>query len=82
MIIGNPQVLEKYRIKKNLSITELSARMGKTPGWYSRIRNGKHPLRSEYIVPISKVFGVKPEKLAKEYYSEFQLEDSASKEVS
>lgn len=81
MQIGNPYALEKYRIKKELSITDLSKKMGKTPGWYSRIKNGKHPLRSEYIVPLSKILGVKPEKLAREYYSEIQLEDTSIKEV-
>lgn len=65
----NPQVLERHRNKMGLSITELSHRMGKTAGWYSRIRNGQQVLPSKYIAPMAELFGVKPEKLAKEYFS-------------
>lgn len=68
----NPQVLEKYRIKKDLSITELSNLMGKTPGWYSRIKDGKQVLPSYHIQPLSEIFGVKPERLAKEYFSSIE----------
>jgi transcriptional regulator with XRE-family HTH domain len=70
----NPLVLEKYRIKKGLSITELSQKMDKTAGWYSRIRNGQQVLPSKYIAPLADLFGVKPERLAKEYFSEDKLE--------
>lgn len=65
----NPQALEKYRNKKGLSITELSMKMDKTAGWYSRIKDGKIVLPSKYIVPLAELFGVKPERLAKEYFS-------------
>lgn len=72
------KVLEKYRVKSGLSCKELCDRMGKTAGWYSRIRSGKHPLRSEYIPQIANVFGIKPEKLAKEYFSGTKLEDTST----
>lgn len=65
----NYQVLEKYRNKKGLSITELAQKMDKTAGWYSRIKDGKIVLPSKYIVPLAELFGVKPERLAKEYFS-------------
>ena len=74
----NPEVLEKYRKKKNLSCTQLCELMGKTGGWYSRIRSGQHPLRGEYIPQMASIFGIKPEKLAKEYFSFPKLEDTAS----
>ncbi len=78
----NPKALEKYRIKKGLSITELSQVMGKTPGWYSRIRNGKQPLTAQNLEPLAQIFGVKPERLAKEYFSDPELEDSSSTIIS
>lgn len=74
----NPDVLEKYRVKKNLNCTELCVLMGKTAGWYSRIRSGEQPLKSQYIPKMAEIFGIKPEKLAREYFSGVQLEDTAS----
>lgn len=74
----NPQVLEKYRKKKGLSITELSAKMGKTAGWYSRIKDGTWPLPTRYIASMAEIFGIKPERLAKEYFSEDKLEQTSS----
>lgn len=68
----NPQVLEKYRIKKGLSITELSKKMGKTPGWYSRIKDGKQVLPTYHVQPLAEIFGIKPERLVKEYFSSGQ----------
>lgn len=65
----NPQVLEKYRMQTKLTCEELSNRMGRTPGWYSRIRTGEQLLQSQYIHPMAEVFGVKPEILALEYFS-------------
>ncbi|MNR93442.1 Helix-turn-helix domain protein [compost metagenome] len=76
----NPQALEKYRVKSNLTASELSEKMGKTPGWYSRIRNGLYPLRMNYIPQMAEIFGIKPERLAKEYYSSPKLEDTSSSE--
>lgn len=77
----NQEVIEKYRKKSKLTCTELSAKMGKTPGWYSRIKNGKHPLRNQYIAPMAEIFGIKPEKLAKEYFSDLELEDTSTKNL-
>jgi transcriptional regulator with XRE-family HTH domain len=64
-----PNVLEKYRIKKKLSCGQLADMMGKTGGWYSRIRAGSQPLKSQYIPQMAEIFGIKPEKLASEYFS-------------
>lgn len=66
----NPQVLEKYRNKKGLTITEISKLMDRTPGWYSRIKDGKQPLQSRYIQPLADVFGIKAERLAMELFSD------------
>lgn len=77
MKIINPSVLEKYRLKLGLSSTQLSEKMGRTPGWYSRIKSGDQALTPKYIEPMAKVFGVKPEKLAREYYSPEKLEDTS-----
>ena len=74
----NPDVLEKYRTKKKLSKTELCARMGMTGGWYSRIITGKVTLKPKYIPGLAKIFGIKPERLSREYFSGVQLEDTAS----
>ena len=74
----NPEVLEKYRKKKDMSCTKLCEMMGKTGGWYSRIRSGKNALRSEYIPQMASIFGIAPEKLAKEYFSRVKLEDTSS----
>lgn len=74
----NYEVLEKYRKKNKLNCSELCAKMGKTAGWYSRIRSGKHPLRNQYIAPMAKIFGIKPEKLAREYFSGSELEESST----
>lgn len=74
----NPNVLEKYRNKKGLSCAELCELMGKTGGWYSRIRSGKHPLQSRHIPKMAKIFGVSSEKLAKEYFACNKLEDTSS----
>lgn len=72
------EVLEKYRTKVGLTCEELSLKMGKSPSWYSRIRNGKHPLRNQYIAPMAIIFGIKPEKLAMEYFSGQRLEETSS----
>lgn len=74
----NPNVLEKYRTKSGLSKTELATAMGKTPGWYTRICKGDHPLRPNYIAPMAELFKIKPERLAKEYFSESELEDTST----
>jgi transcriptional regulator with XRE-family HTH domain len=74
----NPDVLEKYRIKKKLTKTELCEKMNRTGGWYSRICTGEVELKSKYIPKLSEVLGVKPEKLSREYFSVVQLEDTAS----
>lgn len=74
----NPDVLEKYRNKKKINCSELCKKMGKTDGWYSRIKNGKVPLQAKYIPKLAEVFGVNPEKLAREYFSGFKLEDTAT----
>lgn len=73
----NPNVLEKYREKLGLSKQDLAAKMGKTPGWYTRIAKGDHPLRPRYIAPMAEVFKIKPEQLAKEYFAGHQLEDTS-----
>jgi len=78
----NNEVLEKYRKKNGLTCGELCKKMGKTPGWYSRIKNGKHPLKNQYIAPMAAIFGIKPEKLAKEYFSGDKLEDTSIKTIS
>lgn len=74
----NPEALEKYRIKKKMTCEELCDRMDKTGGWYSRIRSGKVILKPKYIPQLAQIFGIKPEKLAREYFSGVQLEDTAS----
>lgn len=74
----NPNALEKYRLRKGLTITELARLMGKTPGWYSKIRHGKQPLSSRHIGPLAHIFGISPERLAKEYFAEPKLEETSS----
>lgn len=74
----NPYVLEKYRLKKKLSKTELCEKMGRTGGWYSRIHTGKVVLKTKYINDLALIFGIKPEKLSREYFSGVRLEDTAS----
>lgn len=74
----NPNVLEKYRKKMGLSKTKLAEKMGKTPGWYTRIQKGEYPLPTRYISPMAEIFGIKPERLAKEYFSGVELEDTSS----
>ena len=76
----NPEALEKHRNRVGLSITDLSRRMGKTPGWYSRIRAGKQALSPRYVAPLAQIFGIKPERLAKEYFAELRLEDTSSED--
>jgi transcriptional regulator with XRE-family HTH domain len=74
----NPNIIEKYRKKNGLSKTELASKMGKTPGWYTRIQKGEYPLPARYIAPMAEIFGIKPERLAKEYFSGHELEDASS----
>lgn len=74
----NPDVLEKYRAKKKINCSELCKAMGKTAGWYSRIRSGEVTLKAKYIPKLAETLGVNPEKLAREYFSGFKLEDTAS----
>lgn len=74
----NPNIIEKYRKKNGLSKTELAMKMGKTPGWYTRIQKGEYPLPARYIAPMAELFGIKPERLAKEYFSGNVLEDTSS----
>jgi len=74
----NPDALEKYRIKKKLSKTQLCSKMGLTGGWYSRIVTGEVTLKPKYIPKLAEIFGIKPEKLSREYFSGVQLEDTAS----
>ncbi|ASS76872.1 hypothetical protein CIG75_19255 [Tumebacillus algifaecis] len=73
-----PEILEEYRLKKGLSITEVASQMGKTPGWYSRIKDGKQGLHPKYVAQLASVLGVKPEKLSREYFFGNELEQSAS----
>lgn len=75
----NPEALERLRFKKGLSITEVSKMMGKTPGWYSRIKDGKQVLKPKYVVPLAQIFGVNPDQLSREYFSGFQLEETSRK---
>jgi transcriptional regulator with XRE-family HTH domain len=74
----NPHVLEKYRLKRKLSVKELTERMGKTPGWYSKIKHGHFHLPSYHIPKMAEVLGIRPEVLAKEYFSESKLEETSS----
>lgn len=74
----NPDSLEKYRIKKKLSKGELCLRMGLTGGWYSRIITGEVTLKTKYIPKLAEIFGIKPEKLSREYFSGVQLEDTST----
>lgn len=74
----DPRVLEKYRLRKSITITELSNLMGKTPGWYSRIRSGKQNLSPKYITPMARIFGIKPERLTREYFLDVELEDTST----
>ncbi|WP_029423287.1 helix-turn-helix domain-containing protein [Alicyclobacillus macrosporangiidus] len=77
----NPKALEKYRLRKGLTITELARMMGKTPGWYSKIRHGKQALSSRHIVPLARIFGISSEKLAREYFAEPKLEETSSSDL-
>lgn len=74
----NPDVIEKLRIKKKMSCADLCKEMGRTAGWYSRIRTGEVPLKAKYIPQLAEVLGVKPEKLARDYFSGFKLEDTST----
>ncbi|WP_342405551.1 helix-turn-helix transcriptional regulator [Brevibacillus sp. FSL K6-2834] len=74
----NPQILEKYRLKRKMSVKQLTEKMGKTPGWYSKIKRGHFHLPSYHIPKMAEVLGVKPEVLAKEYFSEVKLEKTSS----
>ena len=74
----NPSVIEDYRIKKGLKPIDVTKKLNKTPGWYSKFKKGKVPLKAQYFEPLSELFGVKPERLAKEYFSGKQLEDTSN----
>lgn len=76
----NPAALEKYRTKNKLNCSQLCEKMGRTAGWYSRIRSGKFPLKSKDIPKMAEIFGISPEKLAKEYFTGSKLEDSSDYE--
>jgi len=71
-------VFEKYRIKRKLNKQDIARFVGKTPGWYSKLITGKIPLRSQYLAPMAKALGITPERLAKEYHSRTELEDTSS----
>lgn len=73
----NPQILERYRHTLGLNMTELAAKMGRTPGWYSRIKDGKQPLPVRYIEPMATLFGVSPQQLVQELFAAEELEDSS-----
>lgn len=73
----HPEVIEKYRKKNKLKGQDICAALGKTPGWYSKIKKGVSPLKSQYIPLLAELFGIKPEKLAREYFSGDGLEDSS-----
>lgn len=73
----NPEVIEKYRIKKGIKKQELAEALGLTPGWYSKFRKGQVGLKNHYFLLLSEILGVKPEKLAKEYFSTPKLEDTS-----
>lgn len=79
MKLYNPAVLEKYRLKLGLSKGEVAAGMQKTAGWYTRICSGKIPLNPKHIPQMANVLQVSPKKLAKEYYTANELEDTSSK---
>ncbi len=64
----NPDVLVKYQKKKRLTGAEICKALGKHPTWFSKVTTGKSQLRAEYIMPLSEMFGVKPETLVKEYF--------------
>ena len=64
----NADDLVKYQKKKNLTSTRVSLALGKHPSWFAKVTSGKTQLRSEYIKPLSDLFGVRPEKLVKEYF--------------
>lgn len=74
----NPEVLEKYRIKKGLTQRELCSMLHRTEGWYTHIKNGEYPLPSKYVAPLANVFGVNPERLAKELFAANKLDEMAS----
>ncbi|WP_429844544.1 helix-turn-helix domain-containing protein [Brevibacillus sp. FIR094] len=76
--MANANVLEKYRKKKKLTVKELTDKMDKTPGWYSKIKCGHFVLPSYHLPKMASILGVKPEVLAKEYFSEYELEESSS----
>lgn len=74
----NYKVFEKYRVKRKLSKQEIARKLGKTPGWYSKLISGKMSLRPEYFAKMSEVLGVNPKKLAAEYFSDLELEETSS----
>lgn len=74
----NYKVFEKYRVKRKLSKQEIARKLGKTPGWYSKLISGQMSLRPEYFVKMSEVLGVNPKKLAAEYFSDLELEETSS----
>lgn len=74
----NYKVFEKYRIKRKLSKQEIARKLGKTPGWYSKLISGQMSLRPEYFAKMSEVLGVNPKKLAAEYFSDLELEETSS----
>jgi len=75
----NPNVIENYRIKKGIKSCEITEKLGLTPGWYSKFKKGQVSLRGVYFLPLSEILGVKPEKLAKEYFSTLKLEDTSNR---
>lgn len=76
----NHMVFEKYRKKMKLNKQAIAKKVGKSPGWYSKLITGQMPLRTQYIAPMAEALGIKPERLAKEYFSDLELEDSSSDE--
>ncbi|MED1800644.1 helix-turn-helix domain-containing protein [Brevibacillus porteri] len=74
----NPMVIENYRKKRNLSVKELTKLMKRTPGWYSKIKNGHFTLPSYHIEHMAEIFGVKPATLAKEYFSDSKVEETST----
>lgn len=74
----NHGVFEKYRIKSKISKQDLAKKVGKTAGWYSKLASGKMNLRPQHIATMANAFGIKPEKLAKEYFSDVELEETST----
>lgn len=76
----NYTVFEKYRVKRKLSKQDVAKRIGKSPGWYSKLIKGEIPLRTQYVTPMAETLGISTDRLTKEYFSGLQLEESSSED--